>query len=149
MNPGLDPLDVRYQVTSTTRLSTTKYDPWLPPPAISVIATASEEHENHNDNQNGCHSFLQNIHREASLLYMVRNNYVTSFGIYLVLPVASGWFVAIRRCAHHRVLARLVFRTSTSTRRRGGLAEMIGRGGFFMHGFGTLGLIEYNGKFYD
>jgi len=26
---------------------------------------------------------------------------------------------------------------------------MIGRGGFFMHGFGTLGLIEYNGKFYD
>ena len=67
----------------------------LPPPAISVIATTSEEHENHNDYQNGCHSFLQNIHREASLLYMVRNNYVTSLGIYLVLPVASGWFVAI------------------------------------------------------
>jgi hypothetical protein len=36
-------------VTSTTRLSTTKYNPWLPP-AISVIATAAEEHENHNDN---------------------------------------------------------------------------------------------------
>ena len=25
----------------------------------------------------------------------VRSNYVTSLGIYLVLPVASGWFVAI------------------------------------------------------
>src|SRR3984893_14844730 len=33
----------------------------LPPPTISVIATASEEHENYNDNQNGCHSFLQKI----------------------------------------------------------------------------------------
>jgi hypothetical protein len=43
----------------------------------------------------------------------------------------------------------LFFVRATSTRRRGGLAEMIGRGGFFMHGFGTLGLIEYNGKFYD
>jgi hypothetical protein len=26
---------------------------------------------------------------------------------------------------------------------------MIGRGGFFMHGFRTLGFIEYNGKFHD
>ena len=26
---------------------------------------------------------------------------------------------------------------------------MIGRGGFFMHGFGTLRLIEYNRKFHD
>jgi len=26
---------------------------------------------------------------------------------------------------------------------------MIGGGGFFTHGFGTLGLIEYDGKFHD
>jgi len=87
-------------VTSTTRLSTTKYNPWLSPPAISVIATTSEEDENHHDNQNGCHSFLQNMHQGISLLYIwVRNNYLTSLGIYL-FPVASGWFLAIDRAAH-------------------------------------------------
>ena len=104
---GLDPLDVRYQVTSTTRLSPTKYNPLLPP-AISVIATASEEQENHNDNQNGCHSFLQNMHRGTSPRIWVRNNYVTSPRN---LPSAAGgsWLVCCdRRCAHHRVVARLV-----------------------------------------
>ena len=56
----------------------------LPPSAISVIATASEEHENHNDNQNGCRSFLQHISRGTSLLNMwVRNNDVESLGFYL------------------------------------------------------------------
>ena len=80
---------------------------------------------------------------------MVRNNYVTSLGIYLVLPVASGWFVAIAVVLTTAFWLGLFFVRATSTRRRGGLAEMIGRGGFFMHGFGTLGLIEYNGKFYD
>src|SRR6202035_4940018 len=75
--------------------STTKYNPWLPPPAISVIATTSEEHENHNDNQNGCHSFFPKCtSEELPSCIWVRNNYVTSLGIYLVLPIASGWFVA-------------------------------------------------------
>jgi hypothetical protein len=42
---------------------------------------------------------------------------------------------------------------SSHSARRGGLADMIGttctRPGFFMKRFGTLGLIEYNGKFRD
>jgi hypothetical protein len=94
-------------VTSTTRLSTTKYNTWLPP-AISVIATASEEHENHNDNQNGCHSFLQNIHRATSIMHMGSkelNHQPRN------LPSAAGgiWLVCRnRRGAHHRVLARFV-----------------------------------------
>jgi hypothetical protein len=66
-----------------------------------------------------------------------------------VLPVASGWFVAIAVVLTTAFWLGSFFVRATSTRRRGGLAEMIGRGGFFMHGFGTLGLIEYNGKFYD
>jgi hypothetical protein len=36
-----------------------KSNPLLPPPAVSVVAAASAEHEKHNDNQNGSHSFLQ------------------------------------------------------------------------------------------
>jgi hypothetical protein len=62
-----------------------------------------------------------------------------------VLPVASGWFVAITSA----IWRGFFFRKSTLTRRRGGLAEMIGGGGFFTHEFGRLGLIEYNGKFHD
>jgi hypothetical protein len=40
-----------------------KYKPLLPPPAISPIATASEEQENNNDNQNKIHVLLQNMSR--------------------------------------------------------------------------------------
>jgi hypothetical protein len=36
-----------------------KSNPLLPPPAVAVVAAASAEHEKHNDNQNGSHSFLQ------------------------------------------------------------------------------------------
>ena len=36
---------------------------FLPPPAISPIATASEEHETNNDNQNKIHVLLQNMSR--------------------------------------------------------------------------------------
>ena len=80
---------------------------------------------------------------------MVRNNYVTSFGIYLVLPVASGWFVAIAVVLTTAFWLGLFFVQAPRRGRRGGLAEMIGRGGLFMHGFRTLGFIEYNGKFHD
>ena len=39
------------------------------------------------------------MHQGISLLYIwVRNNYLTNLGIYL-LPVASGWFLAIDRAA--------------------------------------------------
>ena len=30
-----------------------------PPSAIAVVSTASEEHQKHNGDQNGCHYFLQ------------------------------------------------------------------------------------------
>ena len=66
-----------------------------------------------------------------------------------MLLVASGWFVAIADVPAGAFWLGLLFVRATSTRRRGGLAEMIGRGGCFMHGFGTLGLIEYDGKFHD
>src|ERR1700720_128094 len=57
--------------------------------------TTSEEHENHNDNQNGCHSFFPKCTSgELPSCIWVRNNCVTSLGIYLVLRIASGWFVA-------------------------------------------------------
>jgi hypothetical protein len=56
--------------TTTTRLSAIKYNQLLPPPAISVVAAASAQHQNHDDNQNGCHSFLQNMRRVASLLHV-------------------------------------------------------------------------------
>jgi hypothetical protein len=69
-------------------LSTTKCNPLLSPPAISVPATASEEHEKHEDNQNGCHGFLQNTHRgDFPACMWVRNHYVTSLGIYLVATI--------------------------------------------------------------
>jgi hypothetical protein len=57
-----------------------KYNPLLPPPTISVIATASEEHKNHNDNQNGCHGFLQNMSGNFPPNMWVRNNDVDSLG---------------------------------------------------------------------
>jgi hypothetical protein len=61
-------------------------DPLLPP-AISVITTASEEHEHHNDNQKSCHSLLP-IHIEDLRFCMwVRTDYVASHGIYLVVKV--------------------------------------------------------------
>jgi hypothetical protein len=62
-----------------------------------------------------------------------------------VLPVASGWFVAITVVLTTAFWLGLFFAQAP---RRGGLVEMIGRGGFFMRGFGTLA-IEYNGKFHD
>jgi large subunit ribosomal protein L36 len=57
-----------------------KYNSLLPPPAISPIATPSEEQENNNDNQNKIHVLLQNMFP----CMWVRNNYATSPGIYLV-----------------------------------------------------------------
>ena len=69
---------------STTRLSTTKHNPLLPPPAKSVIATASEEHEHHNDNQKSCHSLLPIHIEDFHFCIWVRTDYVASHGIYLV-----------------------------------------------------------------
>jgi hypothetical protein len=57
--------------------------------------------------------------------------------------------------AAYRLLSTVRYRRTAVRRRvwisarRGGLAEMIGGGGFFMHRFATLGLIRYNGKFHD
>ena len=42
----------------------------LPPPAISVIATTSEKQDNHNDNQDRCHSFLQIYNGRFSLFHV-------------------------------------------------------------------------------
>jgi hypothetical protein len=94
--------------------------------------------------------FPPNIHRGISLLYIwVRNNYLTSLGIYLVLPVDLAGLSRLPMCPAGAFWLGLLFVRATSTRRRGGLSVMIGRGGFFMPGFGTLELIEYNGKFHD
>ena len=101
MNLGLrSPKRARYQLSllhnsgknqHTNVKQVSKYNPLLPPSAISVIAATSEEHENYNDYQNGCHSFLQIYIGDLAYFIWVRKNYITSLGIYLVLPMAFGW----------------------------------------------------------
>ena len=63
----------------------------LPPPTISVITTTSKKHQNHNDNQNCCHGFLQIYNGEISPVSCW--SYITTLPASesdLVLAVASS-----------------------------------------------------------
>src|SRR6202035_2101779 len=75
-----------------------KYKPLLPPPAISPIATASEEQKNNDDNKNEIHSFLQNISWGHFPYTWLWNNYSTSVGIYLVADGVGSRGSFEKRC---------------------------------------------------
>ena len=77
----------------------------------------------------------------------VRTNSVTSLGIYLVLPVASGWLRLPLCSPAHSGSACFSYEHLDEAARRSSGDDQQRR--FFMHGFGSLGLIEYNGKFDD